>query len=72
MVTPRANLMGCAVVLALCIALWTLSPLVVVLPFSFAMLVGLTGFEVMVSFLQAFVFALLTAVYIGGALHPHH
>ncbi len=56
----------------LCIALWTLSPLVVVLPFSFAMLVGLTGFEVMVSFLQAFVFALLTAVYIGGALHPHH
>ena len=32
----------------------------------------ITGFEVMVSFLQAFVFALLTAVYIAGALHPHH
>lgn len=56
----------------LCIALWQLSPLVLVLPFSFAMLVALTGFEIMVSFLQAFVFALLTAVYIGGALHPHH
>jgi F-type H+-transporting ATPase subunit a len=56
----------------LCISLWQLSPLVVVLPFSFSMLVALTGFEIMVSFLQAFVFALLTAVYIGGALHPHH
>jgi F-type H+-transporting ATPase subunit a len=56
----------------LCIALWQASVLVVVLPFSFGMLVALTGFEIMVSFLQGFVFALLTAVYIGGALHPHH
>ena len=56
----------------LCIALWQLSALVIVLPFSFAMLVGVTGFEIGVSFLQAFVFTLLTAVYIGGALHPHH
>jgi F-type H+-transporting ATPase subunit a len=32
----------------------------------------LTGFEVAVSFLQAFVFTILTAVYIGGALHPAH
>jgi F-type H+-transporting ATPase subunit a len=39
---------------------------------SFPMLVAFTGFEFMVSFLQAFIFALLTAVYIGGALHPHH
>lgn len=56
----------------LCITLWQLSALVVVLPFSFAMLVALTGFEIMVAFLQGFVFALLTAVYIGGAMHPHH
>ncbi len=39
---------------------------------SFAMLVAFTGFEFMVAFLQAFIFALLTAVYIGGALHPEH
>ena len=36
------------------------------------MLVAFTGFEFMVAFLQAFIFSLLTAVYIGGALHPAH
>jgi F-type H+-transporting ATPase subunit a len=38
----------------------------------FATLVALTGFEVMVAFLQAYVFAILAAVYIGGAAHPEH
>lgn len=56
----------------LCITLWQLSPLVVVNALSFPMLVAFTGFEVMVAFLQAFIFSLLTAVYIGGALHPAH
>ena len=56
----------------LCITLWQLSALVVILPFSFAMLVLLTGFEIFVSFLQAFVFALLTAVFIDSSLHPAH
>ena len=56
----------------LCIALWQASALALVLPFSFGMLVALTGFEIMVSFLQAFVFALLAAVYIDSSLHPHH
>jgi F-type H+-transporting ATPase subunit a len=56
----------------LCITLWQASALVLVLPFSFATLVGLTGFEVMVSVIQAFVFSLLTAVYISLSLHPHH
>jgi F-type H+-transporting ATPase subunit a len=35
-------------------------------------LIGLTGFEILVAFLQAFIFTILTAVYIGGALHPEH
>jgi F-type H+-transporting ATPase subunit a len=48
------------------------SILAVVGGLSFAMLVAFTGFEFMVAFLQAFIFALLTAVYIGGALHPEH
>ncbi len=56
----------------LCITLWQASALVVVLPLSFATLVGLTGFEVMVSLIQAFVFSLLAAVYISLSLHPHH
>lgn len=56
----------------LCITLWQLSPLVAVNALSFPMLVAFTGFEFMVAFLQAFIFALLTAVYIGGALHPEH
>jgi len=37
-----------------------------------ALLVALYGFEVLVSVLQAFIFTILTAVYIGGAIHPEH
>ena len=37
-----------------------------------AVLIGLTGFEVLVAFLQAYIFTILTAVYIGGAAHPEH
>jgi F-type H+-transporting ATPase subunit a len=37
-----------------------------------AMLVGLTAFEVMVAFLQAYIFTILASVYIGGAAHPEH
>ena len=38
----------------------------------FAMLVLMTGFEILVSVLQAFIFTILTAVYIGGSMHPDH
>jgi F-type H+-transporting ATPase subunit a len=41
-----------------------------ILPFF--MLIFLTSFEVLVAFLQAYIFAMLTAVYIGGATHPEH
>jgi F-type H+-transporting ATPase subunit a len=41
-----------------------------VLPFF--MLLFLTAFEVLVAFLQAYIFTILTAVYIGGATHPEH
>ena len=37
-----------------------------------ALLVGLTGFEIFVALLQAYIFTILAAVYIGGALHPEH
>jgi F-type H+-transporting ATPase subunit a len=41
-------------------------------PFSFAIAVALVGFEVFVSILQAFIFTILTASYIGGALAEDH
>lgn len=38
----------------------------------FALLIALTAFEVLVCFLQAYIFTILAAVYIGGAMHPEH
>jgi len=52
--------------------LWSLTPLVAASPFSFLMLVAFTGFELMVAFLQAYIFTLLTSVYISQSLHPGH
>ena len=51
-------------------ALWDATYVGAVAPF--AMLVLMTGFEILVSVLQAFIFTILTAVYIGGSLHPAH
>jgi F-type H+-transporting ATPase subunit a len=40
--------------------------------FTFGGLVAFTAFEIFVSLIQAFVFTIIAAVYIGGALHPAH
>ena len=40
------------------------------LPLSFS--VALTGLEILVAFLQAYVFAILTCIYLNDALHLHH
>jgi F-type H+-transporting ATPase subunit a len=40
--------------------------------FTFGGLVAFTAFEMFVSLIQAFVFTILAAVYIGGSLHPAH
>jgi F-type H+-transporting ATPase subunit a len=53
-------------------ALFSKSVLAVILPLPFIMLILLTGFEILVAGLQAFIFTILTAVYIGGAMHPEH
>jgi len=53
-------------------AMFAKSVAAVILPFPALLLVGLVGFEALVGFLQAFIFTILTAVYIGGALHPEH
>jgi len=39
---------------------------------SFAVTIALTGFEVLIQALQAYIFTLLTAVYISGALKAEH
>jgi F-type H+-transporting ATPase subunit a len=38
----------------------------------FLLNIGVTAFEILVAFLQAYIFTLLTAVYIGDSLHPEH
>jgi F-type H+-transporting ATPase subunit a len=43
-----------------------------VAPFSFAMGIALTFFEFMVQCLQAYIFTLLTALYIAGSLADEH
>ena len=37
-----------------------------------AAIVMLTAFELLVAFLQAYVFAILTCVYLNDAIHPGH
>lgn len=51
-------------------ALWDVYYVPAALPF--AMLILMTGFEILVSVLQAFIFTMLTAVYIGGSMHAEH
>lgn len=37
-----------------------------------AFMVAFTGLEILVAFLQAYVFAILTCIYLNDALHMHH
>ena len=54
---------------------WYLQWKLVTIPFaamSFALGAFITAFEVLVGLLQAYIFTILTAVYIAGAIHPEH
>jgi len=53
-------------------AVFTLGPAMAIFPFSFGLLVFLSTFEVLVAFLQAYIFTILAAVYIASAMHPEH
>ena len=46
--------------------------LVAISPLSILAVVAMYGLEVLVSFIQAYVFTILTCVYLKDALHPHH
>lgn len=54
----------------LCQALFEATIVGAVAPF--ALLLFLSAFEILVAFLQAYIFTILAAVYIGGAMHPEH
>lgn len=41
-------------------------------PFSVLAIVAIYGLELLVAFIQAYVFTILTCVYLKDALHPHH
>jgi len=53
-------------------ALWVKAWYAAFLPLPALMLIFLTAFEILVAFLQAYIFTILAAVYIGGAMHPEH
>jgi F-type H+-transporting ATPase subunit a len=42
------------------------------IPLPFFMLTAMTAFEILVAVLQAYIFTILTAVYVGEAIHPQH
>ncbi len=53
-------------------ALWSLKPSLIIFPLPVLAVIAFTAFELLVSFLQAYVFTLLTGVYIGQAISHEH
>ena len=51
---------------------YTITNAPIISPGPFLLNVGVTAFEVLVGFLQAYIFTLLTAVYIADSLHAEH
>ena len=45
---------------------------VLVTPLSIIAITAIYALETLVAFIQAYVFAILTCVYLKDALHPHH
>jgi F-type H+-transporting ATPase subunit a len=45
---------------------------VLVTPLSILAITAMYGLEILVAFIQAYVFTILTCVYMRDALHPHH
>ena len=53
-------------------ALWAKNAAAIILPLPVAAVIAFTAFELLVSFLQAYVFTLLAGVYIGAAISHEH
>ena len=50
----------------------TFAAVAVISPLSILAITAIYALETLVSFIQAYVFAILTCVYLRDALHPHH
>jgi F-type H+-transporting ATPase subunit a len=76
MVRLFANLLAGHILLVtfavLSASLWITEWYAVFLPLPVLAVIFFVAFEVLVSFLQAYVFALLTGVYIGSSMHAEH
>jgi F-type H+-transporting ATPase subunit a len=71
-----ANLMAGHILLVvffvLSAALWSKTPLIIIWPLPVLVGIALTGFELMVAVIQAYIFTMLTAVYISDSMEAHH
>jgi len=67
-----ANLLAGHIVIGALLGLIILFGSWVVAPFPFLFAVIMYAFEIFVAFIQAYIFAILTALYIGAAIHPDH
>ena len=69
----RSLLLLAALALAvLTSAMWTVKWYAILLPLPLIGVIFFTAFEILVSFLQAYVFTLLAGVYIGAAVSHEH
>jgi len=67
-----ANMIGGHIVILAFIALIFIFKSIFVAPVSVAAAIGMTFLELFVAFLQAYIFTLLSAIFIGGSVHPQH
>ncbi|MDP2211320.1 MAG: F0F1 ATP synthase subunit A [Candidatus Aquicultor sp.] len=67
-----ANLLAGHILILSLLALIIMSGSIIVAPIPFAFSIIMYAFEIFVSFIQAYIFAVLSAIYIGAAIHPEH
>lgn len=67
-----ANLLAGHIVIGALLGLIILFGSVIVAPFPFAFAIIMYAFEIFVAFIQAYIFAILSSLYIGAAMHPDH
>lgn len=67
-----ANMIAGHIVILAFMALIFLFGSLLVAPVSVAAAVGMNMLEIFVAFLQAYIFTLLSAIFVGAAVHPEH
>jgi F-type H+-transporting ATPase subunit a len=67
-----ANMIAGHIVMLALISLIFIFKSVLVAPVSVAAAIGIGMMEIFVALLQAFIFTMLTALFVGGAVNPQH